>query len=78
MLLRHAADNPVKVRLANPILVWAGCCGQGSWTIPGRILDFLSHMASCARQRPGTGLSLAQGQSSLQSLQLLYSTLLKV
>jgi hypothetical protein len=50
MLLRRAADNPVKVLLANSILVWAGCCGQGIWTIPGQILDFLSHSVVSSRQ----------------------------
>jgi hypothetical protein len=43
MLLRRAADNPVKVLLANPVLVCAGCREHGIWTNPGRILDFLSH-----------------------------------
>jgi hypothetical protein len=59
MLLRRAADNPVKVLLANPILVWAGCCGQGIWTIPGQILDFLSHSGHHTvrtyRFKPGSG-----------------------
>lgn len=58
MVLRRAADGPVKVLLANPILVWAGCCGQGVWTIPGRILDFLSH--SVSETGPAHGLGTNQ------------------